>query len=147
MAMNSSSLSRRSFLAFAGAGGAAAAAAFHGFSAAPAWSAPSFPQNPFTLGVASGDPTSGGIVLWTRLAPEPQALDGMGGMPLRTRSRRSCRRTTDPDLLELVKAVPVRPPRQNWRTRCTPKWTGCARQRTTGSASASAVRRALSATP
>jgi alkaline phosphatase D len=33
---------------------------------------------PFTLGVASGDPTSDGVVLWTRLAPRP--LDG-GGMP------------------------------------------------------------------
>src|SRR5262245_6830581 len=33
---------------------------------------------PFTLGVASGDPTPDGIVLWTRLAPNP--LDG-GGMP------------------------------------------------------------------
>ncbi len=27
--------------------------------------------NPFTLGVASGDPDPQGIVLWTRLAPEP----------------------------------------------------------------------------
>jgi len=33
---------------------------------------------PFALGVASGDPASDGIVLWTRLAPEP--LQG-GGMP------------------------------------------------------------------
>jgi alkaline phosphatase D len=33
---------------------------------------------PFTLGVASGDPTPDGIVLWTRLAPDP--LNG-GGMP------------------------------------------------------------------
>jgi alkaline phosphatase D len=33
---------------------------------------------PFTLGVASGDPTPDGIVLWTRLASNP--LDG-GGMP------------------------------------------------------------------
>jgi alkaline phosphatase D len=30
-----------------------------------------FRDNPFTLGVASGDPTPDGIVLWTRLAPEP----------------------------------------------------------------------------
>ncbi len=29
------------------------------------------PTDPFTLGVASGDPTPGGIVLWTRLAPDP----------------------------------------------------------------------------
>ncbi len=38
-----------------------------------------FQKNPFTLGVASGDPSSDGFVLWTRLAPEPladaQALD------------------------------------------------------------------------
>jgi alkaline phosphatase D len=27
--------------------------------------------NPFTLGVASGDPTPDGVVLWTRLAPSP----------------------------------------------------------------------------
>lgn len=35
--------------------------------------------NPFMLGVASGDPTSDGVVLWTRLAPTP--LDPAGGMP------------------------------------------------------------------
>jgi len=35
---------------------------------------------PFTLGVASGDPSPGGVVLWTRLAPEPQAP--AGGMPV-----------------------------------------------------------------
>ncbi len=37
-----------------------------------------FRDYPFTLGVASGDPVSDGVVLWTRLAPEP--LHG-GGMP------------------------------------------------------------------
>jgi alkaline phosphatase D len=35
-------------------------------------------SDPFTLGVASGDPDATGVVLWTRLAPDP--LDG-GGMP------------------------------------------------------------------
>jgi len=35
---------------------------------------------PFTLGVASGEPTHDGFVLWTRLAPTPLALDGSGGM-------------------------------------------------------------------
>lgn len=35
--------------------------------------------DPFTLGVASGDPTAEAVVLWTRLAPEPTAPDG--GMP------------------------------------------------------------------
>jgi alkaline phosphatase D len=37
----------------------------------------------FTLGVASGDPTADGVVLWTRLAPDPVALDGRGGMSKR----------------------------------------------------------------
>ncbi|MEZ5138186.1 MAG: alkaline phosphatase D family protein [Acidimicrobiales bacterium] len=36
------------------------------------------PDDPFTLGVASGDPAPDGMVLWTRLAPDP--LNG-GGMP------------------------------------------------------------------
>ena len=36
---------------------------------------------PFTLGVASGDPWPTSVVLWTRLAPEPLAPDGLGGMP------------------------------------------------------------------
>lgn len=40
----------------------------------------SFPD-PFTLGVASGDPAPDGVVLWTRLAPQPDADDGLGGMP------------------------------------------------------------------
>jgi alkaline phosphatase D len=38
-------------------------------------------KNPFTLGVASGDPSHDGFVLWTRLAPEPLNDDGLGGMP------------------------------------------------------------------
>ena len=36
--------------------------------------------DPFTLGVASGDPSPDGFVLWTRLAPDPLAEDGLGGM-------------------------------------------------------------------
>ncbi|MBB5167441.1 PhoD-like phosphatase N-terminal domain-containing protein [Mycobacterium sp. AZCC_0083] len=39
--------------------------------------------DPFTLGVASGDPAPDGAVIWTRLAPEPLADDGLGGMPAR----------------------------------------------------------------
>src|SRR5262245_54215469 len=38
---------------------------------------PRFPSNPFTLGVASGYPAPGGVVLWTRLAPAPLAGGGM----------------------------------------------------------------------
>ncbi|MGJ7919104.1 alkaline phosphatase D family protein [Neobacillus sp. LXY-4] len=40
--------------------------------------APNFSDYPFTLGVASGDPLSDSVVLWTRLAPD--LLNG-GGMP------------------------------------------------------------------
>ncbi|GIH15752.1 alkaline phosphatase D family protein [Rugosimonospora africana] len=36
---------------------------------------------PFTLGVASGDPDSSSVVLWTRLAPSATNADGQGGMP------------------------------------------------------------------
>jgi alkaline phosphatase D len=38
---------------------------------------PKFHQYPFSLGVASGEPASDGMVLWTRIAPDP--LNG-GGM-------------------------------------------------------------------
>ncbi|MEZ0496693.1 alkaline phosphatase [Sphingomonas sp. IW22] len=41
--------------------------------------APRFATDPFTLGVAAGDPSPDGFVLWTRLAPDPQSPDG--GMP------------------------------------------------------------------
>jgi alkaline phosphatase D len=33
-------------------------------------------DNPFTLGVASGDPQPGSVVLWTRLAPSPYEPGG-----------------------------------------------------------------------
>ena len=49
-------------------------------NASEAFSAARRRANPFTLGVASGDPRADGVVLWTRLAPEPFALDGSGGM-------------------------------------------------------------------
>ena len=49
-----------------------------GLSSGCGTGAPRFSQNPFTLGIASGDPTPDGVVLWTRLAPDP--LNG-GGLP------------------------------------------------------------------
>ena len=79
LAAQSPALSRRGFLALTGAG--AVTAAMYGYSPAPAWANPRFPGNPFTLGVASGDPLPDGFVLWTRLAPDPLAPDGAGGMP------------------------------------------------------------------
>jgi alkaline phosphatase D len=41
-----------------------------------------FDKDPFTLGVASGDPLPDGVVLWTRLAPDPLAGGGMGSAPV-----------------------------------------------------------------
>jgi len=64
---------RRRALAALGAGLSLATVA--PVRAQPAWQSA---DDPFTLGVASGDPSSDGFVLWTRLAPRP--LDG-GGMP------------------------------------------------------------------
>ena len=60
-------------------GGAAAAAGLTAFGV-PAIANPS-QANPFTLGIASGDPAPDGVVLWTRLATDPLAIDGRGGMP------------------------------------------------------------------
>jgi alkaline phosphatase D len=44
---------------------------------------PAFAGNSFTLGVASGNPGSDSVILWTRLAPEPLSPDPdrPGGMP------------------------------------------------------------------
>ena len=39
---------------------------------------PRFADDPFTLGLASGDPTPSTVMLWTRLAPKP--LEPSGGM-------------------------------------------------------------------
>src|SRR5204863_7251303 len=36
-----------------------------------------FQKDPFTLGVASGDPLPDGVVLWTRLAPDPLTGGGV----------------------------------------------------------------------
>jgi alkaline phosphatase D len=38
---------------------------------------PELPADPFTLGVASGDPLPASVILWTRLAPEPSSGGGM----------------------------------------------------------------------
>ncbi|MGO4747580.1 PhoD-like phosphatase N-terminal domain-containing protein, partial [Streptomyces sp. 2MCAF27] len=55
-----------------------------GISPATAATTSATKQDPFTLGVASGDPLPDGVVLWTRLAPDP--LAPFGGMDQRTYS-------------------------------------------------------------
>lgn len=79
--------SRRRFVAHAGAmvAGLVAGPALVGAAGATAVRRPGapgpVPPDVFTLGVASGDPSPDGVVLWTRLAPDPLAG---GGMPDRT---------------------------------------------------------------
>ena len=66
-------MDRRSFLNLAAttALGALAAPALIGCATpAPTWTA-----DPFSLGVAAGDPAPDGFVLWTRLAPDPLSAD------------------------------------------------------------------------
>ena len=67
-------IDRRELLVFGGGALLAAGAP------ALARAGPTAAQTPFTLGVASGDPAPDGFVIWTRLAPEPLAPDGRGGL-------------------------------------------------------------------
>ncbi len=69
-------LSRRELLGLIGRFGVAACLPV--VSSCGVFASKRFDRYPFRLGVASGDPSADGAVLWTRLAPEP--LDG-GGMP------------------------------------------------------------------
>ncbi|MGN9842837.1 alkaline phosphatase D family protein [Nonomuraea sp. H19] len=87
-----SKLNRRHFLVTGLAAGAAAAipaTAAHADDPDPAaetaqsLASRGLRTDPFTLGVASGDPDHEGFVLWTRLAQQPLAEDGLGGMPQR----------------------------------------------------------------
>ena len=77
-------LSRRTLLLSSAAAGVAGAATTWPLAAAAAPYRGPLRADPFTLGVASGDPDPDGFVLWTRLAPTPLAEDGLGGMPSRT---------------------------------------------------------------
>lgn len=67
-------ISRRLFLAYGAALAALPTIARRQATATEA--RPSFSSDPFTLGVASGDPDARSVVLWTRLAPNPQDPDG-----------------------------------------------------------------------
>ncbi|MEV6324650.1 alkaline phosphatase D family protein [Nocardia sp. NPDC051787] len=74
-------LSRREVLR-AGAAGSVAVLVGTAAASSARFPAPRWPGDPFALGVASGDPEPDSVVLWTRLAPDPLAPDGLGGMPL-----------------------------------------------------------------
>ena len=55
------------------------------FGADRAVERPRFSGFPFSLGVASGAPVPDGVVLWTRLAPEPLRDGGAGDEPVAVR--------------------------------------------------------------
>lgn len=127
----SSAPSRRSLLrAGAATGALATAAALPVLDARPSAAAPVPRRNPFTLGVASGDPLPDSVVLWTRLATDPLADDGRGGMARRSftlrwevaedpRFRRVVRRGTARAAASAAHAVHVepgglRPGREYW---------------------------------
>jgi alkaline phosphatase D len=69
------STTRRAFVAGLGFAGAT-------LLSSPRLRAQGFDVTPFQLGVASGDPSPDGFVIWTRLAPAP--LQPHGGMPMRS---------------------------------------------------------------
>jgi alkaline phosphatase D len=73
-------LTRREFIA--GSASLAALALGGCNSAATRATRAQVPAEPFKLGIASGDPTPDGVVLWTRLAPSPRAVGA--GMPPET---------------------------------------------------------------
>jgi alkaline phosphatase D len=73
-------IDRRTFVKLSGTGAAALIFGYGPFTERT-WANPRFSGYPFKLGVACGDPSPDGVVLWTRLAPKPLADDGRGGMP------------------------------------------------------------------
>lgn len=80
-------LSRRHFLSAIALGSAAARWVVPGSSLAQSRAPVRLRdgRHPFTLGVASGDPSADGFVLWTRLAPDPLQGGGMPSAPVRVR--------------------------------------------------------------
>jgi alkaline phosphatase D len=118
-------------LALGGASGAlVAVGALEASDARSAAGAGKLADYPFKLGVASGEPAPSGVVLWTRLAPEPLAEDGRGGMPAKAVSVqwevaedsnmskvvRSGTATADPDFAHSVhvEVDGLRPGREYW---------------------------------
>src|SRR4051812_21735694 len=117
-------VSRRHFFA---ANSLAAAAAWSSRAVGAVKQNVKLPDHPFQCGVASGDPSPDGFVIWTRLAPKP--LEG-GGMPAEAvevawqvaedeaMSRVVAKRTTvaNPDLAHCVhvEVQGLKPDRWDW---------------------------------
>jgi phosphodiesterase/alkaline phosphatase D-like protein len=82
-ALNAATTTRRRFLSATGAAAAlAVAGTLPGLHTAESATRDTRFRTPlFTLGIASGDPLPDGVVIWTRLAPQP--LEPFGGMDRR----------------------------------------------------------------
>ena len=78
-------MSRRHFIGIGGMGAAALTLGSVRSLLPTASGAERFRSYPFRLGVASGDPEPDGVVLWTRLAPDPLEGGGMRPRPVRVR--------------------------------------------------------------
>ena len=94
-------ISRRTLLR---TGGSAAAGVLVLSRTAAAQTAPAFEGDPFSLGVASGDPTPHGFVLWTRLAPAPLEGGGLDEVTYGVRYEVA----KDPDFRRIVRRGAVR---------------------------------------
>lgn len=103
-------IDRRRRAVLRGAFGTALALGFGPLAAPRLLARPRFSSDPFTLGVASGYPTPDGVVLWTRLAPEPLAPGG--GMPDAVVAV-TCELARDPGFRDVVLR------REQW---ATPDW-------------------------
>ena len=88
-------ISRKDFVRLGGLGAAAVVLGLE-VSTDRAFAAPRFASDPFTLGVASGDPTPDAVVLWTRLMPDE------GGLPNRA-FQINWRVATDENMTRVVK--------------------------------------------
>lgn len=97
--------SRRTVLRAGAAGSLLAAGSLPLDTRASAASLP-LRADPFTLGVASGDPLPDGFVIWTRLAVSPLAPDGLGGMAP-TRRQVNWQVATDERFRDVVRAGEV----------------------------------------
>jgi alkaline phosphatase D len=80
-----STLTRRSLLRSGLAGAGAAAATGFPLSQAFARTRVALPSTPWALGVASGDPSPDGVVLWTRLATDALGVERIGPDRVRVR--------------------------------------------------------------
>ncbi len=138
-------MDRRTFVKL---GGASAAALIFGYgpSTEKVWARPSFSGYPFRLGVASGDPEPDGVVLWTRLAPEPLADNGFGGMPKDRGVEVRWEVATDENFRRRVRGE-GRSRAPNSATPCTSRWGAAAGPRVLLQISGRATRRAPSAGP